>query len=282
MQNARLSPAFTGPSISDEEFALFQTLIQREAGIYLNAAKKALLIARLSRRLRELGLSRFRDYYARVSGGDSDELARMLDLICTNETSFFREPRQFEFLEQKIFPQWSATGKRTIRAWSAACSTGEEPFSLAMMLVEHFPASAGCRAEVLATDLSTRALKQAESATWLLDKAPSIPRPYLEGFMLKGTRTQSGKMKAHPDLRSIVNFRRLNLNDSAYPLSGRFDLIFCRNVMIYFESSTRMRVANRLIDYLAPDGYLFLGHAESLIGLTTRVRNVAAGVYSPA
>ena len=282
MRNAQLSPVSAGLSISDEEFALFQSLIEREAGIYLGAAKKALLIARLSSRLRALGLGCFRDYYARVSNNDSDELTEMLDLICTNETSFFREPRQFEFLDQKVFPQWLTGSRRYRRAWSAACSTGEEPFSLAMMLVKNFPASNGWQVEVLATDLSTRALKQAESATWLLDKARGIPRSYLEDFMLKGTQSQSGKMRARAELRSIISFRRLNLNDGAYPLNGRFDLIFCRNVLIYFEAATRMRVANRLIDYLTPDGYLFLGHAESLIGLTNRVRNVAAGVYSPA
>jgi chemotaxis protein methyltransferase CheR len=279
MQNARLSAAPVAFSIGDEEFALFQSLIQRESGIYLSAAKKALLVARLSRRLRELGLNCFRDYYDHAARSDSDELALMLDLICTNETSFFREPRHFEFLEQKIFPRWVAEGKRPRRAWSAACSTGEEPFSLAMILLEHFPASAGWNIEALGTDLSTRALRQAESATWMIEKAQGISRERLENFMLRGTRTQNGKMKASPALRSMVSFRRLNLNDSAYDLSGRFDLIFCRNALIYFEAATKMRVVNRLIDYLAPDGHLFLGHAESLIGLTTRVRNVTAGVY---
>ena len=146
--------------ITEREFTLFQTLIHREAGIYLAPAKKALLVGRLSKRLRALGLASFGEYYSRiVEEDDRDERIRMLDCISTNETHFFREPRQFEFLERQVIPVWKERGPRVLRIWSAGCSTGEEPYSLAMLLLHHFPPGSGRQIEILATDLSTRALE---------------------------------------------------------------------------------------------------------------------------
>ncbi len=281
-------PAETaGYPITDQEFALFQALIRREAGIYLGPAKKALLVGRLTRRLRELGLGSFGAYYRLVVERGDEELTRLLDSICTNETHFFREPRQFEFLEQRVFPRWkaeAASGRRArrIRVWSAACSTGEEPYSLAMALWDYFPPATGWGIEILATDLSTRALERARAAIWSLEKAEEIPLGYLRAYMLKGTGAQAGKMKAGPEIRSVVRFERLNLNDEVYAVTGLFDLIFCRNVLIYFEAASRARVIGRLLTHLAPDGFLFLGHAESLGGLSNRARSVATTVYTHA
>ncbi|MFQ5882241.1 MAG: CheR family methyltransferase [Candidatus Methylomirabilales bacterium] len=273
--------------ITDTEFVLFQSLIHREAGIYLTQAKRALLAGRLVRRLRELGLNSFGAYYRRVVEGGDEERVRMLDCVCTNETQFLREPRHFEFLEQHVFPEWTARAAsglrpRRIRVWSAACSTGEEPYSLAMTLWEYFPPSAGWEIEILATDLSTRALEQARVAVWPLEKAKEIPPRYLKSFMLRGTGAHEGKMKAGPEIRSIIRLYRLNLNDDIYPLTGLFDLIFCRNVLIYFSAESKVHVVHRLLNHLAPTGYLFLGHAESLNNLTDRVRSVIPTVYVPA
>jgi chemotaxis protein methyltransferase CheR len=280
------NPASIRP-ITDHEFALFQALIHKVAGIYLCPIKKALLVGRLNKRLRELGLHSFRQYYDRIKQGDREELVCMLDSISTNETQFFRQPRQFQFLEEQVFPQWSARAAahrmpRRIRAWSTGCSTGQEPYTLAMILLDHFPPSSGWAVEILATDLSTRALERARKAVWPVEKADEIPEKYLKSYMLKGTGKQQGIMKAGPEISSIVRFGRVNLNDDTYPVAGPFDLIFCRNVLIYFDVESKTRVIHRLLDYLAPDGYLFIGQAEGLHGLTDRVRSVFPTVYGHA
>jgi chemotaxis protein methyltransferase CheR len=271
--------------ISDREFALFQRLIHQDAGIFLSDAKKPLLVSRLSRRLRELGISSFGDYYRRIADGDAHERINLIDSICTNETHFFREPLQFRFLEQQVFPHWIAEADagrmtRRIRVWSAACSTGEEPFSIAMSLLTHFPPSSGWDVQVLATDLSTRALAKAQAATWRIDKAGEIPPVHLRRFMLKGTGAKHGTMKAGAEIRAIVRFQHLNLNDEVYDVRGKFHLVFCRNVLIYFKPELKARVIERLLDRLDPDGYLLLGHAESLNGLSDRARSEFATVYS--
>jgi chemotaxis protein methyltransferase CheR len=274
------------PPLYQREFALFQALIQREAGIYLSEAKQSLLVARLSRRLRELGLRSFRKYYDVVtSDGGAGERACMLDCISTNETSFFREPHHFEFIEREVIPRWSnlvAEGKRDrcVRAWSAGCATGEEPYTLAMVLLSKLPPSAGWHIKILATDLSNRALARARQGLWPLAKASDIPEPYLKAFMLRGVRSQEGKMKAGPEIRAVVEFAHLNLNSDSYPLSEKFDLIFCRNVLIYFHSNRRARKTSQIIGHLAPDGYLFLGHAETLHHLgATSLATVIPTVY---
>lgn len=274
--------------ITEREFRLFQELIYREAGIHLAPVKRALLVGRLSRRLRELGIDRFAAYHDHVikdtTGG---ELVILLDSITTNETHFFREPRQFDYLEQQIFPAWeeaAAAGRRQryLRIWSAACSTGEEPYSIAMSVLSRFPPESGWQVEILATDISTRVLDKAVAGLWPVNRAESIPAPYLKRFMLRGTGTRQGLMKAGPAVRGPLRFERLNLNDERYPVRGPFDAIFCRNVLIYFDQASRTRVIHRLLDLLAADGHFFLGHAESLTGMTDRVRAVAPAVYRNA
>ncbi|WP_242353067.1 MULTISPECIES: protein-glutamate O-methyltransferase CheR [Anaeromyxobacter] len=277
-------PAVVAPAVSavtDGEFELFQRLIHAEAGIWLAPVKKALLVGRLARRLRELGLTSYHAYYERVRG-DAAEKVRMLDAICTNETHFFREPRHFEFLREQVFPalrEEAEAGRRArrIRVWSAACSSGEEPYSLAMSLLDAFPS--GWELEILATDLSTRILDRARAAVWPIDKASEIPEAYLKAYMLRGVGSQEGLMKAGPEIRARVRFDRVNLNGDAWP-DARFDLVFCRNVLIYFERKAKERVVERLIDRLEPGGHLFLGHAESLGGLTTRARAAMPTVYT--
>jgi chemotaxis protein methyltransferase CheR len=271
-------------AISPREFVRFQALIYREAGIWLTDAKTALLTGRLSRRLRVLGLGSFSEYYDRITMDDEERLT-MVDAITTNETHFFREPAHFQFLDQQVLPAWQAEARaglrpRTIRVWSAGCSTGQEPYSLAMMLVDRFPAAQGWSVEILATDLSRRALAIAEEGIWDSAKAHEIPPHYLRAFMLKGVGPNQGIIKAAPSIR-VVRFLRLNLND-AYPAIGKFDLIFCRNVLIYFDMESRRRALERLLNHLAPEAYLFVGHAESLNSVCPSLRCVIPTVYSVA
>ncbi len=273
----------TVPRLTAREFGLFRDLIHREAGIHLGDSKQALLVGRLSRRLRELGLRSFTEYYHCVLEGGEAERTRLLDAICTNETHFFREPRQFALLEEEILPSWEDAARRGARArrarvWSAACSTGEEPYSLAMTLLARLPS--GWDIEILASDLSTRVLDAARAGTWPLAKSAEIPAPYLKAFMLRGLAEHAGQMKAGPEIRSVVRFQRLNLNGETWPLTGVFDLVFCRNVLIYFDAAAKARVVRRLLDRLAPEGRLFLGHADSLIGLTDRTRLAGPTVYA--
>lgn len=271
--------------ITEQQFSRFQKLIYSVAGIHLAPHKKALLEARLSKLIRELGLDSFDAYYKHVvSAAQGDELIRMLDRVSTNETHFFREPRQFEFLENRVFSEWrekatSGLKPKQLRLWSAGCSTGEEPYSIAMLLLDHFPQHGDWQLEILATDLSTRVLDKAQAAVWPIVKAQEIPEKYLKQYMLRGTGSQHGKMKAGAEIRSLIRFERLNLNDERYPVTGRFDAIFCRNVLIYFDTPSRTRVIERLIDSLAPSGYLFVGHAESLNGITDRARQVMPTIY---
>lgn len=272
-------------SISQKEFQNFQELIYRTSGIWLSQVKTALLVGRLSKRLRHFGLKTFGEYF-RVVSENPDEFTRMLDLISTNETRFFREPNQFDFLEQRVLPQWIAEAEaggraRKVRVWSAGCSTGQEPYSLAMTLVHYLPPSAGWEIEIVATDLSTQVLETAKSATWDFAKSSEIPDNYLKAFMLRGYGEQEGKMKAGPEIRSLINFYRLNLNEAKYPVTGKFDLIFCRNVLIYFDLETRTQVVRRLLENISAAGFLFVGHAESLHTMAGELRRVVPTIYTP-
>jgi chemotaxis protein methyltransferase CheR len=273
------------PDLAAEEFHLFQALVLRESGIHLGAKNRAMLVSRLWKRLRALELNSFSSYYRRVKA-DPQEIVLMLDCICTNETHFFREPAAFECLRKRVFPEWVAeadAGKRskTLRIWSAACSTGEEVYSLAMTLLSHFPPAAGWNIEVLGTDLSTKVLARASAGIWPTEKLSDVPVDYQRRFLLRGFGPDKGKIKAVDELRQVVRFQRLNLTREPYDVTGPFDLIFCRNVLIYFQWQTKIRVVNSLGKYLTPNGYLFLGHAESLHGVADKLQNVSPKVFPP-
>ena len=208
------------PAMGPAEFARFRALIYREAGIHLADCKQALLVGRLSRRLRELGLRSFGAYWRLVAdGGDPAERRHMLEAVCTHETHFFRERHHWEFLAGELFPRWraqaAARGRaRRVRAWSAGCSSGEEPYSIAMALLDHLPPSEGWSLEVVATDLSTKVLERAETGVWPIARKEEIPEAYLKRYMLRGRRSQEGMLAAGPALRGLVRFQRLNLNDA--------------------------------------------------------------------
>jgi chemotaxis protein methyltransferase CheR len=269
--------------ISDHEFSLFQALICREAGIHLNTSKKPMLLSRLMRRVNALKMESFGEYYRYVINGRPDELVRLLDAVSTNETWFFRNPKHFSFVGDTLCTFWQAEAEagrrpRRVNAWSAASSSGEEPFSLAMVLLDKLP---GWEIQILATDLSSRVLEKAQAATWSLEKSGDIPPRYLKRYMLRGCGGQEGKMKAGSDLRNVVTFRRLNLHDEPWMLEPyvQFDLVFCRNVLMYFDAKGRENVLKRLTKRLPSSGFLFLGDAEGLNGFEG-MRLVVPSVYT--
>lgn len=272
------------PVLTTADFVRFQHLIEDEVGIHLPDSKQPLLIARLSRRLRQLGLSSFGQYYDHIVGGhDPHERTRMFDAISTNETRFFREPRQFELLAGTIIPGWkamAAAGRRQkrIRVWSVGCATGEEPYSLAMTLLDGLDAEEW-DVRIDATDLSTRALDVARQGIWPMRKAAEIPEHFLRRFLLRGTRSQEGFFQAGEAVRALIRFGRLNLADSSYPMPSDYDLVLCRNVLIYFSTNRRIAVVRNLLSHLVEGGHFFLGHAETLSGIVHGPRTVLPTVY---
>ena len=273
-------------SVPPALFCKFQQLIYKEAGIWLGEHKQALLSGRLARRLRLLGLGSMHDYFQLLTQPDQQhERAVMIDCITTNETHFFREPRHFEFLEQQVFPRWlreAAAAQRTkhVRVWSAGCSSGEEPYSLAMHLLKFFPEDEGWTIEVLATDISTRVLEKARAALYPIEKAKDIPAEYLRSYMLKGRGEHKGVMKVGPEVHRVVRFARVNLHADSYPVTGYFDLIFCRNVLIYFDQKSKEKVIGGILRYLSPTGMLFVGHSEHLGSTIPSLRAIAPTVHT--
>lgn len=259
--------------ISDSEFAYVRKLIHEIAGISLADSKKMLVCSRLGKRLAHHGLSNFREYFQRIASGQLDnELQVAVDLLTTNETYFFREPRHFDFLRDRILPELKG---RQIRVWSAACSSGEEPYSLAMLLADQLGDSGW---EVLASDLSSRVLERARRGHYSMERTQHIPKPYLRRFCLKGVGAQDGTLLVDRTLRRHVTFRQVNLN-GPLPSVGIFDVIFLRNVLIYFDLETKTRVVARLAKHLRPGGYLIVGHSESLSHLPEGMFVVQPSVY---
>lgn len=260
------------PTLSDSEFQRFRRLIYELAGIHLTEAKKALVSGRLGRRVRHHGLKSFGDYFELVRRDASNERQIMVDLLTTNETYFFREEKHFRLLAETLLPQYPSGA---VSAWSAACSSGEEAYTLAMVLAEQRGYD---RFSVLGTDISTRVLDDARKGIYPLDQARHIPPEYLRRYCLKGVRSQEGRFAIEERLRRHVAFRHFNLN-GAWDGLGRFDLIFLRNVMIYFDAQTKQRLVERIANHLEPGGYLFVGHSESLNGMSVRFQTVVPSVY---
>jgi len=283
--NCGISAAIEELSLTPVMFSRFQKLIYNESGIWLGPQKQALLTSRLARRLRLLGLSSMSEYFRLVSQADQQhERSVMLDCITTNETHFFREPRHFDYLAQEVIPRWkqdAEAGKRIrhVNVWCAGCSSGEEPYSLAMLFLKHLPAGEGWFPQILASDISTRVLEKAREAMFPIEKAHEIPKHYLRAYMLKGTKESSGMMRVVPELQKIVRFARINLFADSYPVQGTFDLILCRNVLIYFDDRSKEKVVAGLVRHLSPTGLLFVGHSEHLHGISRELKLVAPTVY---
>lgn len=261
-------------ALSDTEFGQFQSWLYQAAGINLSSAKKALVAGRLFKRLKHYELHSYGDYFTLImSGQRADELQVALDLLTTNETYFFREPKHFDFLRQHVLP--SAAPGKTFRVWSAASSSGEEPYSLAMTLAESLGTTPW---DVTASDISTQVLAKARTGHYPLERASNLPQPLLVKYCLKGTGRQEGTFLIDRTLRSRVNFLQVNLNETL-PELGEFDVIFLRNVMIYFDQPTKVRVVARLLPKLKPGGYFIVSHSESLNGVSDALKLVAPSIY---
>jgi len=265
--------------ITAREFELFQVLIHQESGLLISSARKHQLERKLARRIHELNLKTYEQYFERVAGNVEQELVTMLDSLAAKETRFFRDPEQFRFLERHVFPHLEGAARagerpRLVRAWSAGCSTGEEAYSLAMTLLDHF-SSSGWRVEVIASDLSTKMVEAASLGVWPARAIEEIPQRFLKYLHIDGDT-----VSAADEVRSAIRFERLNLNRTSYSIEGGFDLIFCRNVLIYFDGECRRRIIARLLHHLAATGYLVLGHAESLAGVGRGMQQLDAGVFT--
>jgi chemotaxis protein methyltransferase CheR len=273
-------------SVSPALFQKFQKLIYSETGIWLGNSKTALLCGRLYRRLRALDIPSLETYYERVAYPDQhEERARMIDAITTNETRFFREPRHFEFMVQTLLPRWQADAERQlrpkkIRIWSAGCSSGEEPYTIAMLLARHLPADRGWDVRLLATDISNRVLEKARSGIYPITKSAELPQDLLHAFMLRGTSEREGEMKVKVELQQRIDFRRLNLNQEFDLDESPFDAIFCRNVLIYFDAASKRRVVANLSRHLIPGGFLFVGHAENLNSMVPQLRSIEPTIHT--
>lgn len=260
------------PVLSDHEFKGFQQLIFKEAGITMSDAKKPLISGRLAKRLAQHGLDTYGDYY-KIVIQDSKERQMAVDLLTTNETFFFREPKHFEFLANTIVPELGR--QANLRLWCGASSTGEEPYTLAMTLAK---ALGSRRFEILASDISMRVLATAKKGLYPLEDAQDIPKPYRNEYCLKGIGSQDGWFTLDPAIRGSVQFDQINLNEPL-PDVGLFDVIFLRNVMIYFSPDTKREVVARMLAKLRPGGYFVISHSESLHGVTSDLQMVKPSIY---
>jgi chemotaxis protein methyltransferase CheR len=260
-------------AITDQEFAQFQRFIFESAGITLSPAKKALVSGRLARRLDLNNATSYGDYFRLLSSGKSPQEVQMaIDLLTTNETYFFREPKHCDFLRRQAaqFPI-----SQPLRIWSAAGSTGEEAYSIAMMLED---IRAGHPWEVMASDISVRVLQRARAGHYPMERARHVSQDYLRRFCLRGEGEQEGTMLVEKSLRNKVKFLQVNLNEPL-PNIGTFEMVFLRNVLIYFNGETKRKVVERALSVLQPGGYLLIGHSESLHGVNDTVQTVAPSIY---
>ena len=269
--------------ITDDEFRKLRTIIHRHTGISLSDHKRALVCSRLSRRLRHYQFTRYAQYYDFLCHADPDgvELMEMINAITTNKTDFFREAHHFKFLTERVFPEQHKKNTRRLRLWSAATSTGEEAYSLAITVREAF---ANAEADVwdikiLATDIDTRVLAHANAGIYTFEQASPIARPLLRRYFLKGTGDFSNRVCVKPTLKTLLRFRRLNLMDDPWPMHAPFDVIFFRNVLIYFDKATQRRLLERMAGMLTPNGYLMLGHAEAIHGFDHLYHAVGHSIY---
>ncbi len=267
--------------LSDRLFEQFSELVYRECGINLHSGKKSLLQARLNKRLRATGIRDYDSYYAfLISKDDPQEIVNFLDCISTNLTYFFREQQHFDFLNNILSDLTSYNSKhnnKRIRVWSAGCSTGEEPYSIAMCILSCVAEYNNFDIKILATDISTRVLSIAKQGIYSLDKLKNVSIELRNKYFRKRNGS-SAEYEVTNDLKNLITFSRLNLKEQ-YPFKGPFDIVFCRNVMIYFDKNTQEHLVNRMASYLAPGGYLFVGHSESLMGLNHDLSYVKPAVY---
>lgn len=264
--------------MSNQELGVFQRILYEQSGIVLSANKRALVESRVTQRLRVLGMDGYGAYLDFLSADPTgEELVQLIDVISTNVTKFFREPDHFELLDRTV-AEWVAEGRTRLRFWSAACSTGEEPYTMAMTLHPHL-VKHGLDLKILATDISTRVLAQAQAGWYAADRLAGVPADLRARFFAPGHGQQEGQFAVSDKLKKMMMFRRLNFTVFPYPIKGVFDVIFCRNAMIYFDRDLRNRMVVEFARLLRPGGILMIGHAETLIGMEKRYRTIKPSVY---
>ena len=270
-------------SISGRDYARLCELIYREAGIHLGPGKKTMLEVRIKRRLKALGLTSYETYCHHLFDpkGLREEIVHLIDVVTTNKTDFFRESRHFDFLAETALPSLAAQGRdnRPVLVWSAGCSTGEEPYTLAMVLSEYAETHPGFRFRILATDISTTVLAKAALGIYSCDAARPVPALHKHKYFLRSRDPDAYRVRVAPELRRLIEFRRLNFMDADYGIGEKADAIFCRNVIIYFDRPTQERILFKLCQHLLPGGYLFVGHAETLHDMNLPVTPVAPSLY---
>ena len=269
--------------LSNADLERLRSLVYEQCGINLSSDKKVMLEVRLKRRLRSLDLSSYSEYceYVFSRHGQETELSHLIDAITTNKTDFFREPAHFDFLAQKALPELAARTKsaRRLLAWSAGCSTGEEPYTLAIVLNEYCEVHPNFRFTVLATDIATTVLAKAKKGVFNSEVVRPVPQHLRRKYFMHSRDPSSNLMRVVPELRELVEFRRLNLMDADLGLGELAEFIFCRNVVIYFDRPTQEQLFERLAQQLAPGGYLFIGHSETLHGMELPLAAVAPALY---
>ncbi len=288
----RTAPSGAGQSLqrifqaelSDHDFLRLAGAIETACGIKMPLSKKLLLEGRLRSRLRQLELKSFQDYCDMLFRQDpeGEEFGLVLDLVTTNKTEFFRESRHFEYLERTVLPYWLQTLSRageTYLVWSAGCSSGEEPYTLAMVLSEFAGNNPGFRFAVKATDICSSVLEKGRLGVYGSELAESIPLPLRKKYLLKHRDGKNRVVRIAPEIRQLVQFHRRNLLGEFSNFPQRFHLVFCRNVLIYFDRATQQSVLERLCSRLISGGYLFLGHSETVNGLRLPLANVATTIY---
>jgi chemotaxis protein methyltransferase CheR len=267
---------FAECELTPAQFARITDVLHEHAGIRMREGKEGLVRARLTKRLRKLGLADFDAYLNHVEKDTTRrEFAEMIDALTTNKTSFLREASHFEFLRTSVFPTLSGP----VRIWSAGCSTGEEPYTLAMLCNEAFADIATRDVRILSTDISHRVLAQAKAGVYAAENMADVPAPWLQKYWTRKQDAQGRAVfEAEKPLRRLVHFAKLNLMER-WPMQGPFDAILCRNVMIYFDKATQQQLVERYWQLLRPGGHLFVGHSESLTGLAHKFRYVQPAVY---
>lgn len=265
---------------TDDDFAFIRRLVGEQTGINLSDGKREMVYGRLARRLRERAIGSFAEY-CKLLEGDDGEIMHLVNAITTNLTSFFRENHHFEYLRNTLLPELLELNRhsRRLRIWSAGCSTGEEPYSLAITLKESLPAHNGWDVKILATDIDTNVLDKARRGVYAQDSVRNVPPERVQRWFRRGAGANAGKVQVNPVLQELVRFRQLNLMHESWPMKGRFDAIFCRNVVIYFDKPTQKRLFARYAQALDARRHLFIGHSETLFQICDEFEPVGNTVY---
>lgn len=272
-------------TLSDREFKNFSAFIYEAVGIKMPPAKKTMLEARLQKRLKANSIASFEEYsnYVFSNEGRASELIHMIDVVTTNKTDFFREPAHFEYMVKTALPSIiQARGdvlRDPIRIWSAGCSTGEEPYTLAMVLSEFAVGRPDFRAAITASDICTQVLQTAKTGIYPEERTDPIPLNLKKKYLTRSREKSKSLVRICPQLRSMVSFRRINFMDDDFGMAEKMDIIFCRNVVIYFDKPTQQTLMRKFYKQLKPGGYLFIGHSETLSGLDVDFKAVASTVY---